>query len=78
MQINKWLTELPEITRPCLIVCAMYWGRWDFDFFEVDETLRLLKDDGWWGEFNEMNGDKYMIIDLPKKIKSEGWAFSHP
>ncbi len=70
MQTNKWINELPEITKPCIILTANTWGSWGYDIFEVDEELRLLKDGDWWGEIDELYGQKYMIIDLPKKEKA--------
>ncbi len=66
METNKWINELPEITKPCIIICATYWHYWEFRLFEIDKRLRLLQDNDWWGEFDELHADKYMIIDLPK------------
>ncbi len=67
METNKWINELPEITKPCIIICATYCEYWEFKLFEVDEELDLLQDEAWWGEFDELHADKFMIIDLPKK-----------
>ncbi len=67
METNKWLIKLPEITKPCIIICANYYMYWEFKLFEIDEDLRLLQDDEWWGEIEDLHGDLFMIIDLPKK-----------
>ncbi len=71
METNKWINELPEITKPCIIICAKYntWRHWDYNLFEIDDQLRVLQDGDWWGEIDELHADKYMIIDLPKKEK---------
>jgi hypothetical protein len=74
METNKWLTELPEIKRPCIIVHAFdFEDVWYYNLFEIDEEMRVLHDDEHCGNIDEIvntfsSNNKFFIIDLPKKI----------
>jgi hypothetical protein len=73
METNKWLTELPEITRPCIIVHAFdFEDVWYYNLFGIDEEMRVLHNNEHWGNIDEIvdifsSNNKFFIIDLPEQ-----------
>lgn len=61
MIFNQWITENPEFTQECLVICANeIKGVWDYDFFQV---TKITTNEGWYWGWCDASGEEYGDLD---------------
>lgn len=77
MTHDVWLTEKPDFTEECILICASYWAignQYEYTLYQVKKWhgrkgwyLALLSGDGdHWGPLEDLEANLYKTMPLLK------------
>lgn len=57
----QWLTEKPDFTEECIVICAFkIRGKWEYNIFLIK---KVDSDEGWYMGWLTIDGDEYDDLD---------------